>query len=170
MSRLWGWVHSLQLPVWSRQSVLSFYVKLFGCNMNEAEIQDLREYANLGEFFRRGLKPGLRPICYSSPVVSPVDGTILQCGRVDCGTLEHVKGASYTLPTFLGTQQWDRTKGQSIKRNCNAREYCAGLLQKNKDTALYQCVIYLAPGDYHRFHSPVGWKVNFRRHFSGVTL
>ena len=32
---------------------------------------------------------------------------------------------------------------------------------------LYYCVIYLAPGDYHRFHSPVDWTVDTRRHFPG---
>lgn len=39
-----------------------------------------------------------------------------------------------------------------------------------QDTCLYQCVIYLAPGDYHRFHSPTQWQPQLRRHFHGELL
>lgn len=35
---------------------------------------------------------------------------------------------------------------------------------------MYQCTIYLAPGDYHRFHSPADWKPEIRRHFQGELL
>lgn len=35
---------------------------------------------------------------------------------------------------------------------------------------LYSCVIYLAAGDYHRFHSPSDWHMTHRRHFVGKIL
>ncbi|KAG0236482.1 phosphatidylserine decarboxylase 1 [Actinomortierella wolfii] len=40
-------------------------------------------------------------------------------------------------------------------------------LQLRPGNAMFFCVIYLAPGDYHRFHSPTNWVVETRRHFSG---
>ncbi|RUS79285.1 hypothetical protein EGW08_012940, partial [Elysia chlorotica] len=35
---------------------------------------------------------------------------------------------------------------------------------------LHHVIIYLAPGDYHRFHSPTTWVVEHRRHFPGELL
>ena len=46
-------------------------------------------------------------------------------------------------------------------------EYARSLLTNPRDNALYHCITYLAPGDYHRFHSPADWTVCARRHFPG---
>lgn len=42
---------------------------MFG--QQEAAVEDLHHYRNLGEFFRRRLKPAVRPLCSSSCLVSP---------------------------------------------------------------------------------------------------
>ena len=62
MSRLWGQFNQLELPTWLRKPALSLYIWLFGCSLDEAAIQDLKHYRNLSEFFRRHLRPGIRPI------------------------------------------------------------------------------------------------------------
>lgn len=39
LSRLWGQLHDLDLPEWSRPFLLGSYVKIFKCNLEEAQIQ-----------------------------------------------------------------------------------------------------------------------------------
>lgn len=48
--------------MWFRPAGFHFYAWLFGCDIDEAEHSDLKEYPSLGEFFYRRLKPGVRPI------------------------------------------------------------------------------------------------------------
>lgn len=74
------------------------------------------------------------------------------------------------MPSFLGPQTWSTSEPND--NHSEAGEYQKSLLTRSDgtETQLYHCVIYLAPGDYHRFHSPAEWQVSYRRHFPGKLL
>jgi phosphatidylserine decarboxylase len=98
---------------------------------------------------------------------------------VDKGYLEQVKGVNYLLEAFLGEQTWpkDTSSCKNNDPNNNTLEHqqatpnASQQFEKNilydPNNCLYHCVIYLAPGDYHRFHSPTDWEIFYRRHFPG---
>ncbi|KAF5680943.1 phosphatidylserine decarboxylase [Fusarium bulbicola] len=91
-----------------------------------------------------------------------------------------VNGISYSLPDLLtGTgKQAPSAKDESMPASPGTvsevrAELALGerpwydLISPDNTTSLYYAVIYLAPGDYHRFHSPTNWVVDRRRHFAG---
>ncbi|KAG6021500.1 hypothetical protein E4U41_002473 [Claviceps citrina] len=93
-----------------------------------------------------------------------------------------VNGISYTLPDLLSGQAdkpaREKTPDASTEVSQGAvsevrAELALGekpwydMLSSGRGTSLYYAVIYLAPGDYHRFHSPTNWVVERRRHFPG---
>ena len=61
LSRVWGYLNSLELPVWFRPTGFRVYGRLFGCNLDEV-VKELKEYTSLGDFFYRRLKDGVRPV------------------------------------------------------------------------------------------------------------
>ncbi|XP_072001910.1 phosphatidylserine decarboxylase proenzyme, mitochondrial isoform X3 [Engystomops pustulosus] len=163
LSRAWGRLNQVELPTWLRKPVYSLYIWTFGVNMKEAAVEDLHHYRNLSEFFRRKLKPQARPVCDSHCVISPSDGKILHFGRVKNCEVEQVKGVTYSLESFLGPQNW--TENLPITKTSFQDQ-----LVTKEGNELYHCVIYLAPGDYHCFHSPTDWNVYHRRHFPGSLM
>ncbi|XP_007231483.1 phosphatidylserine decarboxylase proenzyme, mitochondrial isoform X2 [Astyanax mexicanus] len=168
LSRAWGRLNQVDLPTWLRKPIYSLYIWTFGVNMKEAAVEDLQHYRNLGEFFRRKLKPQARPVCDSHCVISPADGKILHFGRVKNCEVEQVKGVTYSLETFLGPYTW--TESLAINRNEDDPSSFQDLLVTKEGNELFHCVVYLAPGDYHCFHSPTDWRVAHRRHFPGSLM
>ncbi|XP_006640159.3 phosphatidylserine decarboxylase proenzyme, mitochondrial isoform X1 [Lepisosteus oculatus] len=168
LSRAWGRLNQVELPTWLRKPVYSLYIWTFGVDMKEAAVEDLHHYRNLSEFFRRKLKPQARPVCDSHCVISPSDGKILHFGRVKNCEVEQVKGVTYSLETFLGPHTW----GDGLPPNRNEEDSSSfqDVLVTKEGNQLYHCVIYLAPGDYHCFHSPTDWRVAHRRHFPGSLM
>ena len=166
ISRIAGYVlNDVTLPEWAREPVISWYAKTFNCRIFESEKgDDWSKYKSLGEFFRRRLKHDARPIS-NAMITSPCDGRILSCGPIEEGKLEQVKGVSYSLKEFLG----DYIIPPETEKIQNMDER-KGYYEPKKETRLYQCTIYLAPGDYHCFHAPADWTVEVRRHFIGKLL
>ncbi|XP_072390679.1 phosphatidylserine decarboxylase proenzyme, mitochondrial isoform X1 [Diabrotica undecimpunctata] len=163
VSRCWGYLADVKLPEVLRPPVYKMYSNAFGVNIAEAENEDLTSYPSLADFFARSLKSGVRQVDENSCLVSPCDGTVLHFGTVDTEQVEQVKGVTYSLKDFFGEQT-----GKVQKYN---GDFKTSLLHSpHEGNVLYQCVIYLAPGDYHRFHSPSEWKPTHRRHFSGQLL
>ena len=109
-------------------------------------------------------------MCFSQ--TSPADGLIVLCGEVLGGQLEQIKGVSYSLPGFIGPHISGLLSHSLFERQTDDLKTgtdidCAGLLTC-RGNRLYQCVVYLSPGEYHHFHSPADWLVTGRRHFPGI--
>ncbi|XP_046979526.1 phosphatidylserine decarboxylase proenzyme, mitochondrial [Schistocerca americana] len=169
VSRSWGWFSNLELPEPLRTRLISAYITKFGCNLEEAAVTNLSAYRSLADFFCRELRHDARPIAATDCLVSPADGSVVNIGRVSSSKVEQVKGVTYTLEAFLGPHTWKPVSQEDNGGGTADQEYQKSLLH-NKNNVLYQYVVYLAPGDYHRFHSPVDWDVIFRRHFQGELL
>ncbi|KAK9473093.1 phosphatidylserine decarboxylase-domain-containing protein [Dipodascopsis tothii] len=93
-----------------------------------------------------------------------------------------LNGIQYGLDDFIGSSAAPSddvstiNAGDATSRSFesdNTKEEHARNIRKEiakatlPDHEMFFCVIYLAPGDYHRFHSPTNWVVETRRHFTG---
>ncbi|KAG1354431.1 Phosphatidylserine decarboxylase proenzyme 1, mitochondrial [Cocos nucifera] len=188
MSRCWGFLMSVGIPVCLRPFIYKAWARAFHSNLDEVALP-LENYVSLQEFFIRTLKEGSRPIDPDpNCLVSPVDGKILRLGelRGSGAMIEQVKGFSYSAASLLGANSFlhDAVDEETCKEHSkqSITEYSStksrwrisfaspklrGPVSVSPKKGLFYCVIYLKPGDYHRVHSPIDWHVLIRRHFSG---
>jgi phosphatidylserine decarboxylase len=118
---------------WIRNTFLRIFLRGYTLNMAEAVQPDPFSYPSFNEFFTRALRPDARPIDRDNDViVSPVDGTVSQCGQLEDNLLLQAKGHHYSLQELLAG-------------DAEAVEIYRG--------GSFAC-IYLAPYNYHRIHMP----------------
>lgn len=188
ISRICGYITSLEIAVWLRPSIYKAWARAFHANLEEAALP-LEEYATLQDFFTRSLKNGSRPIDHDPYcLVSPVDATVLRYGELEGpgALIEQVKGFSYSAYSLLGattllhevvdmntleepsehSSSGERDKSSWWRLSLASPKVRHPVLARPKKGVFY-CVLYLRPGDYHRVHSPTDWQVLIRRHFSG---
>jgi phosphatidylserine decarboxylase len=133
VSRLAHRITRSRVPLIKNALIRSF-VGHFHPDMSEAEQPDPLQYQSFNAFFTRALRAQARP-CDPDPavLVSPVDGTVSQIGRLDGSWLVQAKGHAYTLESLLAADlSWAaRLRGGAF------------------------ATLYLAPFNYHRVHMPL---------------
>lgn len=91
---------------------------------------------------------------------------MLHFGKVGTdGRLEQVKGITYHLDKFHGTKLQTITSDDVASAGNVVRQDVVESAPHKR--CLYHIILYLAPGDYHHFHSPVDWNIHIQRHFPG---
>jgi phosphatidylserine decarboxylase len=146
LSRLVGGLCRVRFPGPLMRAAIGAFARATGVDAAESE-RPIGSYSTFTEFFTRRLKPGLRPIAPGELPVSPVDGTIGQCGRIEAGRLLQAKGRAYTVAELIAGVAPDAET--AAWGEAQARRYQGGTF----------VTIYLAPWNYHRIHAPLAGKV-----------
>ena len=133
ISRFMLWFTRIRVR-WVKNAFTAFFMKVYQPDLSEALQPDPYAYEHFNALFTRALRADARPLAGDArTVVSPVDGTMNLCGRLDANRLLQAKGHSYTLEALLAGA---------------AAEWAPRFLNGSFAT------IYLAPYNYHRIHMP----------------
>src|ERR1044072_2437956 len=118
---------------WVKNTFLRIFLRGYTLNLAEAVQPDPFAYRSFNDFFTRALRADARPIDADNDViVSPVDGTVSQCGPIEDNLLLQAKGHRYSLQDLLA----DDAEAVEVYRGGS-----------------FAC-IYLAPYNYHPIHIP----------------
>jgi len=144
LATLWmGWFAGVRSPLLTRWSIAVW--RLF-TDLDLSEARDTR-FESLRDCFTRELRPGARPIdpCQSL-MVSPCDGIVGACGKVEGNRLFQAKGFPYTLADLFGNED----AAAPYQDGCYA-------------------TLRLTSSMYHRFHAPAAGRVKHVTYISGDT-
>lgn len=145
LGRFIGWISRSQVT-WIKTPLIRWFARSNGIDLSDAVIADIGDYESLNAFFTRALKPGARRVdTESESIVSPVDGTITQFGRISAGRLIQAKGFEYELEDLLA----ESPVGSSSLAD---GEFAT---------------MYLAPHNYHRVHMPLAGRLLRSRYLAG---
>jgi phosphatidylserine decarboxylase len=119
---------------WLKNALIGGFLQRFHPDMSEARQPDPFAFESFNAFFTRALRADARPADpETSALVSPVDGSVSQLGRLNGSWLVQAKGHAYTLESLLGVDgAW-------------AEVFRGGAF----------ATLYLAPFNYHRIHMPL---------------
>jgi len=78
--------------------MISWFVKKYAVNMDDAAESEIAYYQTFNEFFTRSLKPQLRPLAPGENTLAcPCDGKVSQAGAIRSGAILQAKGRAYSV-------------------------------------------------------------------------
>lgn len=131
---------------WLKNLLIRGFARRYDVALEEAASAVPEDYADFNAFFTRALRAGARPLAAEETVlVSPCDGAVSECGRLEGNRLLQAKGIDYTLEELLAG---DGGLASALAGGSYA-------------------TLYLAPPDYHRVHMPLAGELADARHLPG---
>lgn len=135
ISRIFGYIALIPLPLVFMNSLIRWYSKKFGVSIEEAVIPE-KGFKNLNSFFTRKLKDGVLVVDKDEKsVVATTDSRVDEFGDITEDIMIQAKGLDYSLRDLIPSVM--------------AESFIDGKF----------ITLYLSPGDYHRIHSPVSGKI-----------
>lgn len=145
LSRMLGRVARTAAPAPLLRAAVRAYCHAWRVDLADFDVPD-GGFATFDAFFTRRLRPGVRPVDPDpTALVSPADGRLEGCGRIEPGIELEVKGQRCSVDELLG-------------EDGTAASFAGG----------YYALVYLSPRDYHRVHAPVSGAVTVTRHVVGT--
>ncbi len=133
VSQAMGKLVAVRAPKPVLRAAIRTFAKAYKVDLDEAA-DPIDSFDTFQAFFTRKLRAGARPIDDMPEVMpSPADGVLSAFGTLESSTLIQAKGVEYTLDALLGGSD----DADPYRNGCYA-------------------VVYLAPNNYHRVHTP--WK------------
>ena len=127
--------------------LINFFKNRYKISLEEFARKNVNEYSSFNDFFTREFDERVRPIDQTeNTIVSPVDGKVMESGRVSDGKLFQLKNMEYNLSHLL---------------NNNPK-----LIEAFKNASYV--TIYLAPYNYHRVHLPYQGKLLHNQIIGGM--
>ena len=114
--------------------LIRIFIKNYEIEFDDYPRRSHHEYKHFNDFFTREINPNKRPIDGNDDgLISPVDGKIVEFGKIKEGHLMQIKSKKYKLNGLLdGNDE---------------------LIEKYDNGSYIS--IYLAPYNYHRVHAPI---------------
>ena len=144
ISQNFGKFAKKEFPSFFQKIINGTYVKLMKLNMSE--FKNAKHYKSLNALFTRELIIKREIDETKNVIISPTDSLITECGKLQNDTALQIKGMAYSVEELL-------------TYNCTSN------FEKIKDGSFMN--FYLSPKDYHRYHSPVDFKLKKLIHVPG---